>query len=148
MVGWHHQLSGHEFEEAPGVGDGYGGLACCSPWGCKESDTSEQLNWWSLWFPQSSGRPIIKFCWPSRLDAQPLCWIPRLGSLTWGPEPSQQCSRSLVFLSSLWVTHPASVVFDFIPNAFLLPSWYGCFFVFGCWVSFFGGFQHHHFDGF
>ena len=43
MLGWHHQLNGHEFE-APGVGDGQGGLACCSPWGCKESDMTEQLN--------------------------------------------------------------------------------------------------------
>ena len=33
MVGWHHRLDGHEFEQAPGVGDGQGGLACCSPWG-------------------------------------------------------------------------------------------------------------------
>ena len=38
MVGWHHQLGGHEFEQAPGVGEGQGSLACCSPWGCKESD--------------------------------------------------------------------------------------------------------------
>ena len=45
MVGWHHQLNGHEFEQAPGVGDGQGGLACCSPWGRKELDMSEQLNW-------------------------------------------------------------------------------------------------------
>ena len=44
-VGWHHGLDGHEFEQAPGVGDGQGGLACCSPWGHKESDTPEQLNW-------------------------------------------------------------------------------------------------------
>ena len=44
MVGWHHWLNGHEFEEAPGVGDGQGGLACCSPWGHKESDVSERLN--------------------------------------------------------------------------------------------------------
>ena len=41
MVGWHHRLNGHEFEQAPGVGDGQGSLACCSPWGHKESDTSE-----------------------------------------------------------------------------------------------------------
>ena len=41
MVGWHHQLNGHEFEQAPGVGDGQGGLACCSPWGHKESDMTE-----------------------------------------------------------------------------------------------------------
>ena len=45
MVRWHHGLDGHEFEQAPGVGDGQGSLVCCSPWGCKESDTTEQLNW-------------------------------------------------------------------------------------------------------
>ena len=44
MVGWHHQLNGYEFEQAPGVGDGLGGLACCRPWGRKESDTTERLN--------------------------------------------------------------------------------------------------------
>ena len=44
MVGWHHRLDEHEFELAPGVGDGQGGLACCSPWGHKESDTTERLN--------------------------------------------------------------------------------------------------------
>ena len=44
VVGWHHWLNGHEFEWAPGVGEGQGGLACCSPWGHKESDTTERLN--------------------------------------------------------------------------------------------------------
>ena len=44
MVGWHHQLSGHEFEETLGVDDGQGGQVCCSPWGRKESDMTEQLN--------------------------------------------------------------------------------------------------------
>ena len=44
MVGWHHRRDGHEFEQAPGVGDGQGGLACCSPWGHKESDTTERLS--------------------------------------------------------------------------------------------------------
>ena len=44
MFGWHHQLDRHEFEQALGVGDGQGGLACCSPWGWRESDTTEQLN--------------------------------------------------------------------------------------------------------
>ena len=43
-VGWHHQLRGYEFEQAPGVGDGQGILACCSPWGLKELDTTDQLN--------------------------------------------------------------------------------------------------------
>ena len=44
MVGGHHRLNRHEFEQAPGVGDGRGGLACCSPWGHKELDTTERLN--------------------------------------------------------------------------------------------------------
>ena len=44
MVEWHHRLKGHEFEQAPGVGDGQGGLAFCSVWGRKESDMTEQLN--------------------------------------------------------------------------------------------------------
>ena len=44
MVGWHRWLDGHEFEQALGVGDGQGGLVCCSPWGCKESDMTERLS--------------------------------------------------------------------------------------------------------
>ena len=44
MVEWHHRLDEYEFEQDLGVGDGQGGLVCCSPWGCKESDTTERLN--------------------------------------------------------------------------------------------------------
>ena len=44
MVGWHHQLDGHEFEQTPGVGDGQGGLECCSPWAHKELAMTWQLN--------------------------------------------------------------------------------------------------------
>ena len=44
MVGWHHRLDGHEFEQAPGVGDRQENLACCSSWVCKELDMTEQLN--------------------------------------------------------------------------------------------------------
>ena len=45
MAGWHHWLDVHEFGWTLGVGDGQGGLACCDSWGCKESDTTERLNW-------------------------------------------------------------------------------------------------------
>ena len=41
IVRWHHQLDGHEFEQAPGDGEGQRSLACCSPWGCKELDMTE-----------------------------------------------------------------------------------------------------------
>ena len=44
MVGWHHQLDGHESEQAPGDGDRQGSLVCCNPWGHKESDVTKQLN--------------------------------------------------------------------------------------------------------
>ena len=48
MVGWHHQLNGHEFEQSPGD-EGQGSLVCCSPWGCKQSDMTEQLNNHDSW---------------------------------------------------------------------------------------------------
>ena len=44
MVGWHHRINEHELEQASGDGEGQGSLVCCSPWGCTESDTIEQLN--------------------------------------------------------------------------------------------------------
>ena len=61
MAGWYHQLEGCEFEWTPGVGDGQGGLACCGSWGCKELDTTEQLNWtdWTE-FAQYSQRPSFR----------------------------------------------------------------------------------------
>ena len=52
MVGWHHWLDGHKFDQAPGVGDGQGSLMCCSPWGHKELDTTEWLSWTELSFLQ------------------------------------------------------------------------------------------------
>ena len=48
IAGWHHRLNGHEFEWTPGAGDGQGGLACWGPWGRKESDRTERLNWTEL----------------------------------------------------------------------------------------------------
>ena len=44
MVGWHHQFNGHEFEQTPGDSEGQGSLMCCSPWGHKEPNLTEQLN--------------------------------------------------------------------------------------------------------
>ena len=53
MVGWHHWLDGHDSKQAPGVGDGQGSLVCYSPWGCKELDMTEQLNWTDWWFSRN-----------------------------------------------------------------------------------------------
>ena len=71
MVGWHHRLDGHMFEQALGIVNGQGSLACCSPWGHKESDTTEQLNWkvyvkfrgpWRTWFPFIANLFDSHFC--------------------------------------------------------------------------------------
>ena len=66
MLEWQHWLNGHEFEQAPGVGDGQGSLACCSPWGRKELDTTERLNWTEPLYSLSCNS---SFCIP---DTKPL----------------------------------------------------------------------------
>ena len=85
MVGWHHQLNGHESEQSLGDAEGQGSLECCSPWGHKESDTTEQLNWTDVWermyiLSFFRGLPIhvnrLKFTHPKALTAlrvQPHC---------------------------------------------------------------------------
>ena len=72
IVGWHHRLDGHEFEQAPGVGDDQGSLACCSPWGRKESDTTEQMNWTD--WPNSAASQLR--LWPRK--TQVLVYAPLL----------------------------------------------------------------------
>ena len=85
MVGCHHRLDGHEFEQALGVGDGQENLACCSPWGHKESDTTEQLNWTVFLLSFYPSRGSCPFC---TLGAALICpatapeswaWLPQLG---------------------------------------------------------------------
>ena len=82
MVEWHHWLSGHELEQAPEVGDGQGSLACCSLWGHKELDTTEQLNWNDLWWNIIQPWKRRKFCYMllllqlSRFSCVPLCVTP------------------------------------------------------------------------
>ena len=75
MVGWHHQLNGHSFDKAPRDGEGQESLTCCSPWGCKDSDTTEPLNSNNILLycsPLTSihyyGKSIVLtlvFCWQS-----------------------------------------------------------------------------------
>ena len=77
MVGWHHRLSKHEFEQAPGVGNGQGSLVCCSPWGGKVSNMTEQLNWTQLTntiLPWSWVVSVLQLC-PS---PSVLCWLFRV----------------------------------------------------------------------
>ena len=67
MVRWHHQLDGHEFEQALGVDDGQESLACCSPWGPKESDTTEQLNSTEVISLIVASRPLVLVCHRGKL---------------------------------------------------------------------------------
>ena len=61
MVGWHHRLNGHRFGLTLEVGDGQGSLACCSPWGCKESDLTERLNWTELnWTDRQKKTHVVR----------------------------------------------------------------------------------------
>ena len=83
MVGWHHRLNGHQFEQAPGVGDGQGSLACCSPWGHKESNMTELLNWTEL-----TVRQISSYLPDQGLKPHPLHWKHRV--LTTGPPGKSQ----------------------------------------------------------
>ena len=62
MVGWHYRLNEHEFEQALGVGDGQGSLACYSPWGCNELDTTVQLN------GEGNGTPLQYSCLENPTD--------------------------------------------------------------------------------
>ena len=59
MAGWHHWLDGRESEWTLGVGDGQGGLVCCDSWGCKESDTTERLNWTELKYPKYKNMSLL-----------------------------------------------------------------------------------------
>ena len=61
MVGWYHWFNGHEFEQVPGVGDGQGSLARCSPWGRKELDMTERLNWTELNYQTNRKKETLPF---------------------------------------------------------------------------------------
>ena len=97
MVGWHHRLNGHEFAQTPGDGEGQGSLLCCSPWGCTESDTTEQLNneshftmahcWRTLTrqpipgaFPSPGMWPFSCPCFRSSSALCVPCWVPWLAA--------------------------------------------------------------------
>ena len=91
MAGWHHWLDGHEFEQTLGVGDGQGSLVCCSPWGCKELDMTEQLNWTDIIYRGFSGgtsgkEPTYQYRKCKRLEFDP--WVRKIPwRRKWQPIP-------------------------------------------------------------
>ena len=81
MIEWHHQLDGHEFEQGLGVGNGQGSLVCCNPWGLKESDRTERLNWTELNCCQLWGlRGLYWRCHLQFLDTRHLWYTNLFGS--------------------------------------------------------------------
>ena len=126
MFGWHHWLSGHEFEQAPGVGDGQAGLACCSPWSLKESDTTEWLNWT---VHSALGKPNISSCSEINHKTRLPLHIDPLPTLSW----PWMLAHPLLFLCSwlfAWGIHGLLLiilVFDFnsCPVCLITGGWVG-----------------------
>ena len=107
MVGWHHQLDGHEFEQAPGV-DRQGSLVCCSPWGLKDSNTTEWLNWTGMAYP------CVTILGASSGKIQSLVLITQLGSHPKRSHPSHLMSLD----SSEW-----SVILKTVSRLWHLLEW-------------------------
>ena len=107
MVGWHHRCDGHEFEQAPGVGDGQGSLACCSPWGRKESGMSNwtELNWWANeGFPRgTSGKESNCQCRRhKRLGFNP--WVGKISWRRYGNPLQHSCLENPLDRGAWWAT--------------------------------------------
>ena len=100
MAGWHHWLHGHEFKWTPAVGYGQGGLACCSSWGCKESDTTEWLNWTELnwWPPSVDTKPTLN------LSCSAHSFHVSSQMYSWHKSHTRQC---------VWVSSAGSWLWDF-----------------------------------
>ena len=81
MVGWHHQLNGHVFEQGLGDGEVQGSLACCSSWGCKELDTTERLN--KSYLRRNFGCLILSFLLQTSHQKQVLLALP--SHCIWNP---------------------------------------------------------------
>ena len=130
MVGWHHQLNGHEFEQVLGVGDEQGSLVCWSPWGLKETDMTEQLNW-RLWLfamkQQSTDSALMDphSHLPTEPDHwhSPLCNISRCAPVPW---LSQACcflvAKSCLFATSWSAASQAFLSFTIFSSLLKLMS--------------------------
>ena len=91
MVGWHHQLDGHEFEQAPGVDDGQESLACCTLWGRKVSDTTEWLNWKKTRYSKLLPSPsLLSLLHDRTINHEMRCWgVGKLADKEYGRQMSQ-----------------------------------------------------------
>ena len=122
IVGWHHQLNGHEFEQAPGIGDGQGSLACCSPRGCKESDMTE----WLKWLIEQKHSSFQRRSWFNHYH------LIQMTSGFKGCRPAHMCTQSL---SPIWLFGtPWTVSLQAPLSPWVYPSkntGVGCYFLLG-----------------
>ena len=111
MVGWHHRFDGHEFEQAPGVGEGQGSLACCSPWGHRvRHDWATDLNWIEKWVKE-----VNRFLPP--------------GSVQMANKHTKRCSTSNVIRELQMKTmrfHYTLIRMAKIRNTNIATCWQGC----------------------
>ena len=126
MVGWHHWLDGHEFELALGVGDEQGSLPCCSPWGLKESDMTEQMNWTTSMGDECNCPINIFFSttllgnweedWPF-----PVLWPLLVFQICWRIEYNTLMTSSFRVLNSSTEipSHPLALLTAVLPKAYL-----------------------------
>ena len=129
MVGWHHWVNGHKFGPAPGVGDGQGNLACCSSWGCKESDMTEQLNWtdrnnWNLFLTVLEAGSLWSLCQNAWVLVRALLWVVDI----WHPALSSRGrKRELWSLQSLIISvtqaHPLYLITTQRPHILIPSHW-------------------------
>ena len=108
-TGWHHWLDGRESEWTPGVGDGQGGLVCCDSWGCKESDTTEQLNWTELNWTLSLA---ITLTHPPTFSANVICFIKPLLILPGNPECSLYIKYCRAYTN--WIANSSREMYEIL----------------------------------
>ena len=107
MVGCHHWLNRDEFEQAPGIGDGQASLVCCSPWGHKESDTTEQLSWTELILMTVKPYLQLRFlpCWGLWVAMFQFEWKLTCHHLPMCPAPPPLL---LIHILSWWLVFPSA----------------------------------------
>ena len=117
MAGWHHWVDVRESEWTPGVGDGEGGLACCSPWGCKELDMTEPLNWTDAPATAAAAAKSLQLCLtlcdpidssppgslvPEILQARTLEWVSISFSNAWKWKVKAKSLNRVRLLATPW----------------------------------------------
>ena len=118
MVGWHHELNGYEFEQAPGISDRQGSLMCCTPWGHKGSDMTEQLNW--IYFVLNQERGTLSMVKKIFIGLTLSSWDPMISFCCWRMYVVRPYYLSILY--SLSDNMSSWIMLFFANNYFLSPT--------------------------